>query len=272
MNIAAGKEPWKKVLRQTWDSYSARYKQLKDGQGSSQQEGPKAASDRVRDFGNGLKAVLSKKGPLLLQEPPEGSPEGTKPTFYGWPGRKAFHDLTEGDALKFIKEWKAEHAASAPVILEAPAEADGSSGSGSNEEAGSEEAESAEEVADVEKTERLASALATSATATQIIKKKGKFGYYAECNGVRVACTETDTYPDIAAKLAAKAKAAQPVRIGPYEFRTGQYGPYMFKTDLKTKKFVSVPKDLDASSLTVKSAEAIYKAGLEAAAKRGKHT
>jgi DNA topoisomerase IA len=266
-DIAAGKEPWKKVLRQTWDSYSARYQTLKDGQGVSQGQGPKASgapSDRIRDFGGGFKAVLSKKGPLLFQEAPEGSPEGIKPTFYGWPGRKGFHDITEADARKFIKEWEQEHAASAPVILEAPAEAEEEEddANGSNHE----EAASAGS-ADSHNTPK-----SQPITANQIVKKKGKFGYYAECNGVRVACAETDTYRDIAAKLAAKAKAAQPVRVGPYEFRTGQYGPYMFKTDLKTKKFVSVPKDLDTSSLTVKSAEAIYKAGLEAAAKKGKHT
>ena len=261
-DIAAGKEPWKKVLRQTWDSYSARYTQLKDGQGVSQGQGPKAAggaSDRVRDFGEGLKAVLSKKGPLLLQEPPEGSPEGAKPTFYGWPGRKAFHDLTEEDAKKFIKEWQTERAASAAIVLQPDAEVGDSS-------------EDAAEPADSASAGSNQSSKSPQTTAGQIVKKKGKFGYYAECNGVRVACAETDTYRDIAVKLAAKAKASQPVRVGPYEFRTGQYGPYMFKTDLKTKKFVSVPKDLDTASLTVKSAEAIYKAGLEAAAKRGKHS
>ncbi len=245
-DIAAGKEPWKKVLRQTWDSYSARYQTLKDGQGVSHGQGLKAdggASDRVRDFGAGLKAVLSKKGPLLLQEPAEGSPEGTKPIFYGWPGRKAFHDLTEEDAKKFIKEWQAERAASAAVVL-LPEDAD----------AEAEAEQEAEDAASAGSDQSSKSPQTTATTAGQIVKKKGKFGYYAECNGVRVACAETDTYRDIAAKLAAKAKAAQPVRVGPYEFRTGQYGPYMFKTDLKTKKFVSVPKDLDASSLTVKSA------------------
>ncbi len=264
-DIAAGKEPWKKVLRQTWDSYSARYTQLKDGQGQAQGQGPKAAaaaSDRVRDFGSGLKAVLSKKGPLLLQEPPEGSPEGTKPTFYGWPGRKAFHDLTEDDAKKFIKEWQAERAASAAVVLLPEAEGKAEQEAEDSASAGSSSSGSHSQSPKSQQT--------TATTAGQIVKKKGKFGYYAECDGVRVACAETDTYREIAAKLAAKAKASQPIRVGPYEFRTGQYGPYMFKTDLKTKKFVSVPKDLDASSLTVKSAEAIYKAGLEAAAKRGK--
>jgi hypothetical protein len=53
------------------------------------------------------------------------------------------------------------------------------------------------------------------------------------------------------------------VKVGPYEFRVGAYGPYMYKTDIKTKKFVSVPATVDAATLTVKEADALYKAGLE---------
>ncbi len=235
--IAEGKAPWKRVLRQTWDSYKERYEALK-GAGGYASASASASLERVRDFGQGLKAVLSRKGPLLLQEV-EGA---AKPTFYGWPGRKAFHELTEEEARKFAESRVAD---SAEVVL----------GGGGNSSSSDAEAD------------------ADSSTPTdKIVKKKGKFGYYAECNGVRVSCEESDGYKEIAAKLAAKAAASKPVRVGPYEFRVGQYGPYMFKTDLKTKKFVSVPRELDASSLTVKAAEAIYKAGLEAQAKHKKAT
>lgn len=235
-NIAGGKAPWKRVLRSTWDSYSDRYKALLQQQGST-------TSERIRDFGDGLKAVLSKKGPLLLRE---ADVEGGKPTFYGWPGSAgaatpAFNDLTEEAARAFVESRSVE---TAGVVLQS-----GSSSASSRS--------SSPSAADADAADAIAS------EANQIIKKKGKYGFYAECGGVRVTCTETDTYRDIAVKLAAKAAASKPVRVGPYEFRVGQYGPYMFKTDLKTKKFVPVPKDLDITSLTVKSAEAIYKAGLE---------
>jgi DNA topoisomerase-1 len=236
--IAEGKAPWKRVLRQTWDSYKERYEALKGAGGYASAS---ASLERVRDFSEGLKAVLTRKGPLLLQEV-EGA---AKPTFYGWPGRKAFHELTEEEARKFAESRVAD---SAEVVL------GGGSGSSSSSDTSTEAAD------------------ADSSTPTdKIVKKKGKFGYYAECNGVRVTCEETDGYKEIAAKLAAKAAASKPVRVGPYEFRVGQYGPYMFKTDLKTKKFVSVPRELDASSLTVKAAEAIYKAGLEAQANSNKY-
>jgi DNA topoisomerase IA len=244
-DISKGVAPWKRVLRQTWDSYSERYQALKSAApATSAPGGSKAPSDRVRDFGKGLKAVLTKKGPLLLQEPPEGSPEGAKPVFYGWPGKKAFHDLTEEEACRFAKA--AADKQTAIVVVER------------EEEDTSADADGVE------------CSVVTPTPKGQIIKKQGKYGWYAECDGVRVTCTEQDTYKDLAVKLAAKSQASKPVRIGVYEFRVGPYGPYMFKTDLKTKKFVSVPKDLDASSLTVKSAEAIYKAGLEAAANKFK--
>jgi DNA topoisomerase-1 len=234
-DIAGGKAPWKRVLRSTWDSYSDRYRALLQEQGST-------TSERIRDFGDGLKAVLSKKGPLLLRE---ADVEGGKPTFYGWPGKTAFHELTEEAARAFVESRSVE---TAGVVLQMDG-GGGSSGASSRSSSPS----AAAAVADA----------AVADEANQIVKKKGKYGFYAECGGVRVTCSETDTYRDIAVKLAAKAAASKPVRVGTYEFRTGQYGAYMFKTDLKTKKFVSVPKDLDITSLTVKSAEAIYKAGLE---------
>lgn len=247
-DIAKGAAPWKRVLRKTWDSYSERYNTLKAA-APSPAKGLKGSSDRVRDFGGGLKAVLTKKGPLLLQEPPEGSPEGTKPTFYGWVGKKAFHDLTEEEARRFAKSAADKQVA---VVVE-PESADADA-----------DEQSADSPADKSSVE------STTTPKGQIVKKQGKYGWYAECDGVRVSCNEQDTYKELAVKLAAKSQASKPVRVGVYEFRVGQYGPYMFKTDLKTKKFVSVPKGLDPSSLTVKSAEAIYKAGLEAAANKYK--
>ena len=257
-NIAKGEAPWKRVLRKTWDSYSERYQALKSApsalvaSSSSANTAFKAPSDRVRDFSQGLKAVLTKKGPLLLQEPPEGSPEGAKPVFYGWPGKKAFHDLTEEEARRFAKA--AADKQTAIVVVEREEE-DTSADADSPADADSVECNVATPIA---------------VPKGQIIKKQGKYGWYAECDGVRVTCTEQDTYKDLAVKLAAKSKASKPVRIGVYEFRVGPYGPYMFKTDLKTKKFVSVPKGIDANTLTVKSAEAIYKSGLEAAANKFK--
>jgi hypothetical protein len=65
----------------------------------------------VRDFGGGLKAVMSKKGPLLLIETASGA-ASSKATFFGWPEGASFADLTEAAARKFIEaaapafEWR----------------------------------------------------------------------------------------------------------------------------------------------------------------------
>lgn len=92
--IAEGKEHWKQVLRDTWSAYKDRYATLKAKPAAIQQ------SEKQKVFSDGLKAVLSKKGPLILKESPDGDKEKT--VFYGWPEGVAFQDLTEEQALAFL--------------------------------------------------------------------------------------------------------------------------------------------------------------------------
>ena len=95
------------------------------------------------------------------------------------------------------------------------------------------------------------------------MKKSGPFGTYAECDGVRVPCTEEDTAETICAKLQAKSQASLHT-LGPFEFRNGPYGVFMFKKDLigKARKFVGVPSGVDPKLLTQEAAIKIYQAGL----------
>lgn len=93
--IAEGKEHWKQVLRDTWGAYKERYGTLKAKPAAIQQ------SEKQKVFSDGLKAVLSKKGPLILKESPDGDKEKT--VFYGWPEGVGFQDLTEEQALQFIQ-------------------------------------------------------------------------------------------------------------------------------------------------------------------------
>ena len=72
--IAKGTRPWQTVLTETWDRYKDRYDAIMDA--------PKAAatgsaagiptatptSSRVAEFGDGLKMVVSRKGPLFVWE------------------------------------------------------------------------------------------------------------------------------------------------------------------------------------------------------------
>lgn len=96
--IADGNEQWKEVLRDMWASYKDRYNDLSSKQQIKTKEGE--ANARVKEFSNGLKAVQSKKGPLLLIE--KAKKEDTE--FIGWPTGVAFEDMTEERALKFKEE------------------------------------------------------------------------------------------------------------------------------------------------------------------------
>ena len=85
--VAEG-DDWKQVLRDMWDSYKERYEELKVKKGANGTNGPK-----VKEF-QGIKAVQTKKGPLLLIE-------GINTEFLGWPSGVTFEDMTEEIALQF---------------------------------------------------------------------------------------------------------------------------------------------------------------------------
>jgi DNA topoisomerase-1 len=91
--IAEGAEPWKQILHDNWDNYKERYETLLQG-GAKDNSRP---NPKVRTFSNGLKAVQSKKGPLLLIE-------GVTTEFIGWPEGVAFDDMTEEIARTFHTE------------------------------------------------------------------------------------------------------------------------------------------------------------------------
>jgi DNA topoisomerase-1 len=96
--VAEGKEAWKQVLRDMWASYKDRYSDLSSKQQIKQKDGEPNA--KVKEFSGGLKAIQSKKGPLLLIE--GAKKEDTQ--FIGWPNGVAFDDMTEERALKFKEE------------------------------------------------------------------------------------------------------------------------------------------------------------------------
>lgn len=94
--ISEGKEVWKSVLKDMWESYKDRYETLGSQQANAQN--PKESMKR-REWGEGLVSVQTKKGPLLLIESP------SRPTeFLGWPNGVAFQDMTREMALAFKEE------------------------------------------------------------------------------------------------------------------------------------------------------------------------
>lgn len=89
-SVSRGECAWKEICRKTWGSYKEHYQQLKATKPSVLQEG------KQKDFGGGLKAIMTKKGPLIVQEGQStaDTPDG-ETTFYSWPEGVAFEGVSE---------------------------------------------------------------------------------------------------------------------------------------------------------------------------------
>lgn len=98
--IAEGQEEWKQVIKDMWNSYQERYQALSSKPLEKREESGTRGNDKVREFGNGIKAVQSKKGPLLLIEGSGKAKEDT--VFFGWPEGIRFQDITEEQARQYI--------------------------------------------------------------------------------------------------------------------------------------------------------------------------
>ncbi len=248
--IAAGAEPWKQVLKDTWASYKDRYEELQS----------EKADGKRREFADGIVAVNTAKGPLLLKEEPvesiienavdDGKKKGkkksasasakeTKATFYGWPVGYTLQTITQEAIDSFLQTKTAE------------------------------------------------STETTIGTwnDTPIVRKKGPYGLYVQCGTLKVPWKEDDTEESIIERLGAKEGSTLRV-VGDYTIKNGPYGIYMYctakpkgTTSAKPKgkfskpTFVSVPKEADWKNATEAELAAMYSAGAEAkkeAAKNGR--
>jgi DNA topoisomerase-1 len=208
--ISDGKEPWKTLIHNTWDSYKDQYNTLKLKTGLETQ------STRQKTFANGIKAVQSKKGPVLLIE------SGSSAIFYGWPKDITFANITEEIANKHVEAVKKE--------------------------------QDSGHLGDYE--------------GVPIHRKSGPFGSYISWNSINIPWVETDTVDSIIEKLKQKNESFVH-SIGPFEFRNGAYGIYMFKkTNTKNRQFVGLPKAVDPKTLTLEAATRIYQTGLQMKARQ----
>jgi DNA topoisomerase I len=224
--IAQGEETWKQVCRDTWNSYKDHYAELKTTKKGSKGAELKAerlaqAASKVKEFSNGIKAVIGRKGPIILKEDSSGDKEKTK--FYGWPEGVDFQTITEEQVLAFIQS------------VENPTPSSWGSYNG-----------------------------------IPIVVKKGPHGYYAQAGSLNVKVANGDTAEMLQQRFEEKAKASLHT-LGEFEFRQGQYGPFMYKKPSGGKKpqFVSLPEGLDPKSLTLEAAERIYTNGLQQKSNRG---
>jgi DNA topoisomerase-1 len=203
--IAEGNEQWKQVLRDTWASYKDRYELLKAADTERK--------DGQKQFGV-VKAVQSKKGPLLLIESPDGDKEKTK--FLGWPEGVSWDEMTPEKAAAFAEQKQQETAGETLGVLDGK----------------------------------------------PIERKKGPFGSYVVWGTTKLSIKGTETQEEIEKALREKANEVLHT-LGPFEFRKGQYGLYMFKKDIKQKKFVGLPEGLDPKKLTQEEAVKLYQNGLQ---------
>ncbi len=234
--IAAGSEPWKQVLKDTWNSYKDRYEELQSDKGD----------EKRREFANGIVAVNTAKGPLLLKEEkeepaeqptePEVKPKGkgkktapqkeTKATFYGWPVGYTLQTITQEAIDAFLSQKTAESTETQIGTW----------------------------------------------NDTPIVRKKGPYGLYVQCGDLKVPWKEDDTEESIIERLGAKEGSTLRV-AGDYTIKNGPYGIYMYCTakpkGAKAGKyskptFVSVPKEADWKNATEPELAAMYSAGVDA--------
>ena len=200
--VSKGDEQWKAICRDTWASYSEAHDRLKDTASKP------SKSEKVNDFGGGFKAVMSAKGPLLVQE---GKTKADKTSFYTIPADTDIGSLTKETALELMKALESDS------------------------------------IGEYE--------------GKPIMKRKGPFGEYLAAGELKIPFVEGDTLETIVQKFADKKKSTESVmRVGPYIFKVGQYGPYMYKESLKKKVFVSIPATINPKTLTEAEATALYTA------------
>jgi DNA topoisomerase-1 len=95
-----------------------------------------------------------------------------------------------------------------------------------------------------------------------IERKKGPFGTYVVWGTTKLSIKGTETLEEIEKALREKGNDVLHT-LGPFEFRKGPYGLYMFKKDMKQKKFVGLPEGLDPKKLTQEEAVKLYQNGLQ---------
>ncbi len=248
--IAAGDEPWKQVLKDTWASYKDRYEELLSDKGDGKR----------REFEGGIVAVNTAKGPLLLKEEATASEskentievadggkkkgkktaqakaasKESKATFYGWPVGYTLQTITQEAIDAFLSQ----------------------------------------------KTAETTEVQVGTMNDTPIVRKKGPYGLYVQCGNLKVPWKEDDTEESLIERLGAKEGSTLRV-VGDYTIKNGPYGIYMYSTAkpqatgkpkgaaaVKGKytkpTFVSVPKETDWKNATEAQLAAIYSAGVEA--------
>ena len=102
----------------------------------------------------------------------------------------------------------------------------------------------------------------------EIRKKKGPYGLYAECKGIRIPLKGEETLEQIQEKLIAKisfqaSETAFSRVVGEFTIKKGPYGLYFYKHALKRVSFVKFPAGLDPEKVNAVDLQALYSAGIQ---------
>jgi hypothetical protein len=248
-DIAEGRGQEKTLLQTLWGSYKERYETLLSAPSSSSSSSsssassspsPSASSPKQKIFKNGLKAVQTKKGPLLLRE--GATKEQTE--FFGWPASLSWDKMTEQKAVEHVQAVTKErephivtHYKDHPVV---------------------------------KKKGQYGFYLRWDTVTLPFVE-----GETAEALHVRLEqrTASSSSSPSSSASTTLTTTLTSSTTViketTHYLIRTGPYGPYMMKKQAASTKgkktvFVSIPKGLDMNPLTDKEIDALYKAGLEA--------
>ncbi len=238
--IAEGKEQEQTLLQATWESYRERYETLLSVassaaplSASTDSSSSTSASSTLKQkvFKNGLKAVQTKKGPLLLRE--GVTKEQTE--FFGWPASLSWDKMTEQKAVEQVQAFIQEKEG---IVV------------GQHEDQPI-----------LKKKGQYGTYLRWKSVTVPFVEGEAIEETIERFQKKAEASSSASSSLTTASSSLLKETAHHIIRSGPY-------GPYIMKkqtTKTKTKTmFVSVPKGMDIASLTDKEVDALYKAGVEA--------
>ena len=212
--VAKGTRQWPTILQDTWSQYADRYEEVMKGPRATAESNTNTnttsnTSANKKEFGDGYKMVVSRKGPLFVLEI-----EGQKTRFANVPATLSIQTATREDAVA---------AFAAVATTDSIGYLDGA----------------------------------------PVVRKKGPYGHYVVWRGQNLSCKETETLEELTPRLQAKVSGdVVDHTVGPYKIRKGPYGLYMFKAttgQAKKPTFVSIPDGTPWATLTLESAEQIYK-------------
>ena len=242
------------LLQATWDSYRERYERLKNATAASKAEAgtdtkaqevvPPPSSLKQKVFKEGIKAVQTKKGPLLLQE---GATKDAT-VFFGWPNTVSWSAMTEKKAREHILAIQQERQGAllgehdgAPIL---------------------------------KKTGQYGPYLQWNTIRIPFVEGEAVEEIVKRIQRKQAPEDEKSQPPCSSSASPSSPSPSSPSILKEtthFQVRTGPYGPYLMKkTETRTHSkqtktiFVSVPKGLDVALLTDKELAALYQAGCEA--------